>query len=392
MGYKPGTVTRVGVLALTALLAGCINKPVNITSNGGGSGAGDGETSQNPTPSDGEADSDSDSPSTRSSSTTPTGGESDGGQGGAVIPGTPDDPPTSILQEDASLPEDTFDPGEAVATVEAGELAVSSAACERQDQSMTCDVELVSLERDLTVTLPVRSGFVGCPARTAYAYDDRGNRYPALEGSAGSVTEAGCMELSLIAGVPRTAVYEFEGVSTTASEIALLHFDPTVDGNLETVGLRRLPLTDEPTPAEPEGNVPLEDPSGTATLLGVVVETFACRGGAGSMDCPLVITASSTDRLVMLPRDAGFVGCPHSTSTAFDDQGNEYVASRLDIGAESTGSGCLERLFVRGVRTLVNFHFENLDVAATEVAQLRTELTVDGAKQEAKFGPLPLIK
>ena len=357
------------------MLVGCLTKSISVENDNDGNDSG-GDPSA---PSGGKASSSNGSGATVSGATT-----------GAV--GVPGDAPAGQAGA-ASLPADALEPAEPVSELQLGDVSVSEAACVRQGEDVQCTLRLTAETKDTEVLLPTWSG-IGCTNSTAYAYDDRGNRYVPSHVSSGGQTvtasSGACLSLQLIAGVAVEVAYDFPSISPNASEIALLNFAPIVDGVVHDVELRRLSLSDEPAAPAPDGVELLGAPVGRVTALGVAVDYFACTRAAGSMDCPLVLTAALTDRELVIVRQNGIgTGCG-GTSSAFDDQGAEYVPARLDLAGES-GTGCaLGRRLVRGVPTYANLHFDEVDAAATTIAQLRVGLRVDGKFQELKLAGLPL--
>jgi hypothetical protein len=128
---------------------------------------------------------------------------------------------------------------------------------------------------------------------------------------------------------------------------------------------------------------------GSLASQDVSISYYPCRGqGNDEFACPLVLTSPSRDRTLSFPTR----GCTNTVASAFDDQGNELIATRLDVANETTVANCgFTRVLVRAVPTLVRYHFGPVESNVETITQIRlASLAVDGASQEVRIPAVPL--
>lgn len=318
-----------------------------------------------------------------------TGGtETSGGTGGTS--GACDDP-LAGGGEGGALPEDAGDPVHDQALVD---VLLEDASCRRTAGSgVSCAARVQSTGGDVDIAWPTWDGGIVCSSATVYAYDDRGNRYRTSSVRFGSKTHADrCgLAVTLVDGVTADLSYDFDDVSDGATEITLLAFRPSVAGVAETVTFRRLPLAGECGGWAPD-DAPIGREVDAVTAQGVSIRGYPCRVRSNELECPLVLTSESKDRVVTFPTRYGGISCGGGTASAFDDQGNELVATRVDVANETKTAPCdFARLLVRAVPTLVRYRFGPVDDAAESVSQVRlTGFGVDGVAEDVRLSGLPL--
>jgi hypothetical protein len=318
-----------------------------------------------------------------------SGTDASGGVGGTR--GICDDP-SGEAGAGGAIPDDAGDP---VQRQSLAEVTLEDASCMRTGGStVSCAARVESTSGDVDIEWPTWSGGIVCGGTMVYAYDDRGNRYLTSGVRFASQTHADrCgLPVTLIGGVTAELRYDFDEVSTGATEITLLPFRPVVAGVLESVAFRRLPLAGECAGWAPEGDA-LGREVDSVESQGVSIRAYPCRiQGADELECPLVFTSESDDRVVAFPTRSGGITCGGGTASAFDDQGNELVATRVDVANETKAAPCnFDRLLVRAVPTLVRYRFGQVDSDVETITQVRLAgFGVDGVAEEVQLTGLPL--
>lgn len=302
----------------------------------------------------------------------------DDGRGNAGAPGTAPD-----------------EAGEPVHDQTFVDVRFENASCSRTGASgVSCSATTAATRGDIDLVLPTWEGGF-CSTGTAYAYDDRGNRYVATAVRFASQTQTSYCPLAvtLIEGVSAELRYDFDDFSASASEITLLHFNPRVGDVVEQAALRRLPVSSGEAGAwTAEGTAALGRALGSFTSQQVEISYYPCRvQSSGDLTCPLVFRSHCADRALALPVNLGAF-CSRGLASAFDDQGNELAATRLDVANETTTNPCgLQRVFVRAVPTLVTYNFGPVGSDVESIPQLRiAPLVVDGAAQDMQIPAVPI--
>ncbi len=325
-----------------------------------------------------------------------------GGAGGAAGAGTETsggaggtsgacEEPLAEAGAGGAIPDDA---GETVRDQSLVEVLLEDASCMRTGgSSVSCAARVQSTRGDVDIAWPTWDGGIACSSDMVYAYDDRGNRYLTSSVRFASQTHAArCgLAVTLIDGVTAELRYDFAEVSDGATEIALLAFRPSVAGVIETVAFRRLPLAGACGGWAPDGDA-LGREVDSITSQGVSIRAYPCRIQGSELECPLVFTSESKDRFVTFPTQYGGIACGGGTVSAFDDQGNELLATRVDVANETKAAACdFARLLVRAVPTLVRYRFGPVEGNVETITQVRLSgFGVDGVAEEVRLSGLPL--
>ncbi|MEE9338980.1 MAG: hypothetical protein V3U87_12955 [Methylococcaceae bacterium] len=118
----------------------------------------------------------------------------------------------------------------------------------------------------------------------------------------------------------------------------------------------------------------------TLNAGGLSVGLRGCVSKDRSVTCHLLLTSNEFDREISFRRN-GSAG----ESTAFDNKGNEYLATKLSIANAEGSSFWLDQALVADLPTNATIKFENLSTLAVNFSQLSLLFILDGESHFVKF-------
>ena len=164
-------------------------------------------------------------------------------------------------------------------------------------------------------------------------------------------------------------------------------------GNIPaTDAIKTLMKTGVQTKSSGGTTTPSTPPSESVSANGFTFSNPICKRAGTTVTCTLLITSNGEDRDLQVCADGSFAGpCGESGDTkAIDDLGNEYIASRVQIGERYANNG-LKNTFPVDIATKLWFRFDGVLSEATALSVVLRCESYNGSEFSVKLLNLPLM-
>jgi hypothetical protein len=155
------------------------------------------------------------------------------------------------------------------------------------------------------------------------------------------------------------------------------HILPNPLGGIPTISGQQRSTLPTAAPMPPEQTI------NTAELEGISIQQDNCeRVGRNNVQCYFTVTSRFRDRKVSFNR-AGQWG---REVKMFDDRGNEYTASRIQVGDAGNPSSApwVEANLVADVPVRTTVYFDNISTQAAKISRL--DLAIRGRNKKDRLG------
>lgn len=133
--------------------------------------------------------------------------------------------------------------------------------------------------------------------------------------------------------------------------------------------------------AEPTGN-PKKETRKRTEVKGTEVELEDCKKSGDAIICELLVSSGNDDKDLYVFATYGYGSNLHSR--IIDDQGMEYLSTRVSIGSKSN-TEIVTHTFVSGVSTKVVLRFEKISARINTIALLEFLIGPKGDYAKAQF-------